>query len=304
MPAIFNPLMERAVSHTAKRLSAGSAELRLPKNASDLTDAHRALPGFGQDPIFHVCGLTSSGWMYRAGMDKLKDLGFNTRAMRMPFHGWDGIPSDSKKLRGEITKYLDDLKARGYDVSRVQLSGDSEGGLIAVHALANDPQLRPLVSKLVTNGTPHQGIRFAASQKVTRAIEKFWITPPGVRDLLITSKVMGGIKAGWHDALQSMLQLDPNFRAHSVASRAFGHDHDSLVPTHSAWLHGDTDHVTNYLTDGAHSLNLAFGRQETDNFQTLAAAFGSKDPAHAARAAAARDTSRAWVAQRERASAG
>lgn len=297
---IINPLLERTVGRAVNRWATNPTGLTIPKHARDLTDAHRSLPGFGQDPIFHVCGLTSSGWMYGAGINKLKQHGFNARAMRMPFHGWDGIPSDSKKLRAEIVQYLADLRSRGYDVSRVQLSGDSEGGLIALHALENDPALRPLVSKLVTNGTPHQGIRVGASDKLTKAIQKFWLTPPGVRDLLITSPVTAKIKSGWEEALRAMVELDPNFRAHSVASRTFGTDHDSLVPVHSAWLHGDRAYVTNYLTEGGHSLNLAFGRHDSTNFRTLMAAYGSSDPAHHAAAAQAHATSQAWAATRQR----
>ena len=274
----------------------GKAAQRYTRDA--LARYEGKLPGADADPVFNACGLTSDDYWYRPGMAMLEKYGFHARSMRMNSHGFAGIPTDAKDVRPQVERYLEQLNRVGIKAERVHGAGDSEGGLIWRQALTTDKQLRPLVSGLTTNGTPHGGIRLCASDGLTQRTEHLWITPPGARDLLISSPIMRDMNAAWDDTLAAMRTLDPSFRVNSVASRLASHEHDGLVPVHSAWLPGDPEVVTNFVTPGKHSLNYAFGRDHTENFQTLMACFGSTDPAHIARATQANAVAQSLAAQR------
>lgn len=253
----------------------------------------RGLPGLDQDPVFIVPGLTADRWMYRGGKKALEAEGFSVDGMRMPWHGWSGIPQDAALLRESVEQAITKARAEGRDVSRVQLVGDSEGGLIARWFLQFEGG-QDLVSRLVTNGTPHGGIRPFGSDRVAGLGQRV-LLPPGVRDLLVSSPVMHRLNDDWMDFIRQARQLDPGFEVHSVGSRFRGIDHDGLVPVHATRLAGGPEQgVHHYLTDGAHSVKLAFG-VESESLRVLMGALGSADPAARQAATRARGASEAWA---------
>lgn len=235
------------------------------------------LPGLDSDPVFIIPGLTADRWMYRRGKEMLESEGFVVGGMRMPWHGWAGIPGDGQKVAAGVEQLIDEARRMGRDVDSAILLGDSEGGLIARWSLQFEGG-KPLVSRLVTNGTPHNGIRPLGSDRVAALGQKL-LMPAGVKDLLTSSPVMHQLNDDWLDFLGRARAGDPGFEAHSIASNLLGMRHDGLVPEHAARLAGDPSIVRNYVTDGAHSINFAYGRRTSEAGDVLLAALGSRHPA-------------------------
>lgn len=259
------------------------------QEARRVASLERGLPGLDADPVFIIPGLTADRWMYRRGKEMLEADGFIVGGMQMPWHGWAGIPGDGRKVADGVEQLIEQARRQGRDVDSAILVGDSEGGLIARWSLQFEGG-KPLVSRLVTNGTPHNGIRPLGSDRLASLGQRL-LLPPGVKDLLTSSPVMHQLNDDWARFLQRARATDPDFEAHSIASNLFGMRHDGLVPEHAARLAGDPSIVRNYVTDGAHSINFAYGRRRSEAGDVLLAALGSRQPA--ALAAAERALARA-----------
>lgn len=270
---IVSPLLEGLSSGIARRIDDLSSTPSFVRQASRI--GHE-LPGHEADPIVIVPGLTADAWMYRRGTEMLREEGFDVTAMHMPWHGWNGIPGDAKQLRETVERAIDRAQKSGRDIDRVQLVGDSEGGLISRQFLQFEGG-NQLVSRLITNGTPHNGIRPFASDAVAAGVQRLRAMPAGVRDLLTSSPVMHRLNGDWSDFLVRARAADPAFTAHSIASRVFGANTDGLVPVAAARLAGDAPVVNNYLTTGAHSINFAFGKRQTEAGHVLLGVLGSGD---------------------------
>jgi hypothetical protein len=271
----------------AMRGGKGAAQL-----AGAADDAAPQLAGLTADPVFIVPGLTADRWMYRKAKEMLEAEGFVVGGMRMPWHGWGGIPGDAKLMHVHVERTIERAQKMGRDVDRVQVVGDSEGGLISRQFLQFENGM-PLVSRLVTNGTPHGGIRPLGSDRIA-ALGQRILMPPGVKDLLTSSPVMHRLNDDWPDFLTRARKADPGFEAHAIASRIFGMiGHDGLVPQHSAQMTGAPPVVHNYATSGAHSVNLAGGRRQTEAGHILMAALGSREPEALEAATRARGTAQA-----------
>lgn len=284
---VISPFMETVSSIAGARvdeLLSGTTH-----EARRMAAVERGLPGLDADPIFIIPGLTADRWMYRRGKEMLESEGFVVGGMQMPWHGWAGIPGDGSRVAEGAERLIEHARRQGRDVDSVIVVGDSEGGLIGRWGLQFG-EARPLVSRLVTNGTPHNGIRPFGSDRMA-SIGQRLLLPNGVKDLLTSSPVMHQLNDDWLDFLQRARAADPSFEAHSIASNVLGFRHDGLVPEHAARLAGDPSIVRNYVTNGAHSINLAYGRRQTEAGDVLLAALGSRHPA--AIAAAERALARA-----------
>lgn len=271
------------VSHVDELVSGTTPEARR------LAALERGMPGLDADPVFIIPGLTADRWMYRRGKEMLEADGFVVGGMRMPWHGWAGIPGDGSRVADGAERLIEQARRRGRDVDSVIVIGDSEGGLIGRWGVQFGGA-QPLVSRLVTNGTPHNGIRPLGSDRVASLGQRL-LLPNGVKDLLTSSPVMHQLNDDWLDFLRRARAADPDFEAHSIASNLWGMRHDGLVPEHAARLAGDPSFVRNYVTDGAHSINFAYGRRQSEASDVLLAALGSRQPA--ALAAAERALARA-----------
>lgn len=269
----------------------------VPRSVRAAAAMERGMPGLDSDPVFIIPGLTADRWMYRRAKDMLEAEGFVVGGMKMPWHGWAGIPGDGRKVAAGVEHLIEKARRRGRDVDSAILVGDSEGGLIARWSLQFEGG-KPLVSRLVTNGTPHNGIRPLGSE-LAASIAQRMLLPAGVKDLLVSSPVMHQLNDDWLHFLRRARTADPSFEAHSIASNFLGMRHDGLVPERAARLAGDPSIVRNYVTDGAHSINFAYGRRQAEAGEVLLAALGSKEPAAlaAAERAYARAQSRPGVAQ-------
>lgn len=268
----------------------------VPPHIRPYTKVGKELPGIDADPVFVVPGLTADRWMYGPGVRMLREEGFEVGGMRMPWHGWSGIPSDARAMREAVERTIDDAQRAGRDVDRVQVVGDSEGGLIGRWFLQFEGG-QDLVSRYVSNGTPHGAIRPFGSETVSSAVQRMPFMPAGVRDLLTSSAVMRDLNADLPAFLQRAHAADPQFRMHAIASRLFGHvRHDGLVPEHAARLRGSEPMVTNYVTSGTHSINLSRGRRHAEATEILLATLGSKDPKALLAAERGRDVARAAAA--------
>jgi hypothetical protein len=286
---LLGAVLEQAESSWARgvELARGKAA---PSAAHFFDDA---LPGFHQDPVFIIPGLTADRWMYRRGKEMLEAEGFVVGGPRMPWHGWGGIPGDARSMRDPIMRTIDRARGFGRDVERVQIVGDSEGGLIGRWFMQFEDGL-PLVGRYVSNGTPHGGIRPLGSDNLASLGQKL-IMPAGVKDLLTSSPVMHELNEDWPAFLAYAHETRPDWRAHAIASRAVGFHHDGLVPEHAARLAGEAPQVTNYTTGGAHSINLAFGRRQSEAGNVLLSVLGSEDDA--ARQAAMQANAQAQAAE-------
>jgi hypothetical protein len=283
---LVSPLMEGVTNGLARAVD--SFNHPVPEHIQQFMRLERGAPGLEADPVFIVPGLTADKWMYRRGKEMLEEEGFVVGGMRMPWHGWGGIPGDASKMREGIERTIERAQKAGRDVDHVQLVGDSEGGLISRWFLQFEGG-QPLVSRYVSNGTPHGAIRPLGSDKLA-SIARSRLLPPGVRDLIVDSPVMQRLNADLPDYVERAHAADPNFEMHAIGSRALGHDHDGLVPLGASQLRVDSPIVHNYVTSGAHSINLAYGRRQTEAGHVLLAALGSGDPmaqGAAARASAA-----------------
>ncbi len=264
------------MEHVTEGLAAGVGAVRSPTRSARVhADIGRVKPGFEADPVFLVPGLTADRWMYRGAKQMLEADGFVVGGMRMPWHGWGGIPSDARQMRESVERTIERAQKMGRDVDRVQLVGDSEGGLIGRWFLQFEDGL-PLVSRYVSNGTPHGGIRPLGSDNLASLGQKL-LLPPGVKDLLTSSPVMHRLNQDWPEFLAHARRTDTTFEAHAIASRLMGMHHDGLVPEHAARLAGEAPQVTNYVTSGGHSINLAFGRRSSEAGNVLLAVLGSTD---------------------------
>ena len=264
----------------------------VPQSAQAEMRLGREMPGLHADPVFIVPGLTADRWMYRRGKQMLEDEGFVVGGMRMPWHGWGGIPGDARLMGSQVEHLIERAQRMGRDVSRVQVVGDSEGGLIGRQFLQFEGGL-PLVSRYVSNGTPHGAIRPLGSETLAR-MGQSRLMPAGVRDLLSSSPVMRRLNEDWPDFLLRARAADSNFEAHAIASRMLGSiAHDGLVPQHAARLIGEPPVVFNYATRGTHSVNLAYGRRQTEAGHVLLATLGSRDPVALEAAMHARATAQA-----------
>jgi hypothetical protein len=67
------------------------------------------------------------------------------------------------------------------------------------------------------------------------------------------------------------------------------------VPEHAARLAGEAPQVHNYTTGGPHSINLAFGRRQSEAGNVLLGVLGSED--ETARAAAMQANAQAQAAE-------
>lgn len=286
---VISPMLEGISTGIARNLEAmrgaGAAAGKALGGAPELA-------GHSADPVFIVPGLTADRWMYRKAKEMLEAEGFVVGGMRMPWHGWGGIPGDAKLMHVHVERTIERAQRMGRDVDRVQVVGDSEGGLISRQFLQFEKGLS-LVSKLVTNGTPHGGIRPLGSDRIAELGQRI-LMPAGVKDLLTSSPVMHNLNEDWADFLVRARKADPGFEAHAIASRLFGMvGHDGLVPQHSARLVGSPPIVHNYATSGAHSVNLAGGRRQTEAGHALLAVLGSREPDAVAAAERARATAHA-----------
>ncbi|MCW2927255.1 MAG: lipase class 2 [Thermoleophilia bacterium] len=268
----------------------------VPQDARMFARVGKELPGIEADPVFIIPGLTADRWMYGPGTRMLRDEGFEVGGMQMPWHGWSGIPSDARKMREAVERTIDDAQRAGRDVDRVQIVGDSEGGLIGRWFLQFEGG-QDLVSRYVSNGTPHGAIRPFGSDAVSSAVQRMPFMPAGVRDLLTSSSVMRDLNADLPAYLQRAHAADPDFRMHAIASRLFGQvRHDGLVPEHAARLPGAEPMVTNYVTSGTHSINFSRGRRHAEGTEIMLAALGSRDPQAVLAAERGRDVARAAAA--------
>lgn len=274
---IISPFMEQ-LSGRAVQLVEGLRR-PVPAEVKAFMQADGALPGLTQDPVLIIAGLTADGYMYTPAVRALQADGFSVRAMRMPRHGWNGIPEDAAHVRSEIQGLLAEARAQGRDVTRVQLVGDSEGGLIARWFLQNDPEALDLVSNLVTNGTPHNGVMAFGSERLS-SMSQTRLLPKGVRDLISGSPVMRSLNQGRDGWLELAAQRDPNFRVHVVMSYIPGTMTDSLVSNRAGWMPGEAPQVMHYWMPGLHSANFAGAKTDTANWKVLSRVLGSTEPVH------------------------